>query len=268
MLLFGAASLSALLRARLPGLPLPRLFAGRASAAVLALVAAILSFAFTAAQMAGDAALITDPATLRLAASATLFGHVFLLRTALLLVLLVAILRGAPDRLIAVIAGVALAARVVTSHAAEAGPAQFAVIGVAADALHLLTAGFWIGGLVLLAALFARRPPQLAQAIGIFAEWGMIAVAVLLMTGMLNAATILLGGDGHDMPLYLAVLAAKLACVAAMLALALINHFRLLPRFADPHAAHRLSVNVRRELALGLLAVLLASLLGLLPPVS
>ena len=48
----------------------------------------------------------------------------------------------------------------------------------------------------------------------------MIAVALLVMTGLLNAATILLGGEGHAAPLYLAVLGAKLVLVLAMLALA------------------------------------------------
>ena len=266
MLLFGMSALGAMLHARLPALALPRLAALRTGAAFVALAAAILWLAFAAAQMAGDPAAMADPATLRLAAFATLFGHVFLLRAALLLLALV--LRGARDALVAPTAGAALALLAVTSHAAEAGPAQFAAIGMIADALHLLTAGFWIGSLVLLAALFARKPAQLGQAVGLFAERGMVAVAVLLLTGALNAATILLGGEGHDMLPYLCVLAAKLALVAAMLALAWFNHFRLLPRLADPEAARRLGIHVRSELALGLAAVLLASLLGLLPPTA
>lgn len=268
MLLFGMSALGAMLHARLPALALPRLAALRTGAAFVALAAAILWLAFAAAQMAGDPAAMANPATLRLAAFATLFGHVFLLRAALLLLLLALVLRGARDALVALTAGAALALLAVTSHAAEAGPAQFAAIGMIADALHLLTAGFWIGSLVLLAALLARKPAQLAQAVGLFAERGMVAVAVLLLTGALNATTILLGGEGHDMLPYLCVLAAKLALVAAMLALAWFNHFRLLPRLADPEAARRLGIHVRSELALGLAAVLLASLLGLLPPTA
>ncbi len=48
---------------------------------------------------------------------------------------------------------------------------------------------------------------------------------MLVMTGMLNAATILLGGEGHDTPLYLVVLGAKLVLVAVMVSLALDQSF-------------------------------------------
>ena len=89
---------------------------------------------------------------------------------------------------------------------------------------------------------------------------------MLILTGMLNAATILLGGEGHDTGLYLAVLGAKLALVLAMVTLALINHFRLLPRLAEGGTAEQLSGHIRWELGLGLGVIALAALLGLLPP--
>jgi putative copper export protein len=51
-----------------------------------------------------------------------------------------------------------------------------------------------------------------------------------------------------------------------MTVLAVINHFRLLPRLAQPRARATLKGNVIWEAGLGLLVVLLTGLLGLLPP--
>jgi hypothetical protein len=51
-----------------------------------------------------------------------------------------------------------------------------------------------------------------------------------------------------------------------MVALALINHFRLMPRLANPHLRVTLKGNIAWELGLGAGVVLLAGLLGLLPP--
>lgn len=266
MILFGGSLLRAILRGRLPALTLPP---GHTSiAALLALLSALLWLGLTTAQMAGDNAAMTDPHLLALTLTQTLFGQVFLARFALLLLLGLGAMLAWRDSLLAALSGAALVLISVTSHAAEASPAHFAAIGITSDGLHLLTAGFWIGGLVVLAALFGggTQKPLLAGATAIFAEWGMIAVGLLVMTGMLNASTILLGGEGHDTRAYLAVLGAKLALVAAMVALATVNHFRLLPQLAGGGSAAGLLRNIRWELGLGLIVVALAALLGLLAP--
>ena len=267
MLVFGGAMLRAILRTRLPALALPQ---GRllTAAALVALLSAPLALAFTTAQMAGDSAAMFDTHMLTLTMTQTLFGQVFLARLALLLLLVIGALLKWRDSLLALLSGAALVLISVTSHAADASPANFAAIGITSDGLHLLTGGFWIGGLALLAALFASKTEKnlLAGATTIFAEWGMIAVAILVLTGMLNAASILLGGEGHDMTAYLAVLGAKLALVVGMVALALVNHFRLLPQLAAGGSADGLFRNIRRELVLGLVVVALAALLGLLAP--
>jgi copper resistance protein D len=267
MALFGDAALRMLLRGRLPALALPE-ESWRRIAALLAAVSAVLWFLFAAAQMAGDPKAMMDVHLLGVAASQTLFGQVFAGRAALLILLCAGIFLRWRDSLVALLCAIALVLISVTSHAAEASPAHFAAIGITSDGLHLLTGGFWIGGLALLATLFARRTQAapLAGATAIFAEWGMIAVTVLVLTGMLNAATILLGGEGHDMPLYLTVLGAKLALVLAMVSLALVNHFRLLPGLATGDTANKLRSHIRWELGLGLVVVALAALLGLLPP--
>jgi putative copper resistance protein D len=100
-------------------------------------------------------------------------------------------------------------------------------------------------------------------ALSLFSDWAMVAVLLLLMTGLINAASILLGQKGTASLLYLSVLGAKLALVAGMLGLALVNRFRLMPRGREVLITRHAAI----ELGLGLGAVLLAGLLGQLQPV-
>ena len=86
---------------------------------------------------------------------------------------------------------------------------------------------------MVLAALFRRKEPNLVLALSLFSDWAMIAVLLLVMTGLIDAASILLGGTGTPSAAYLAVLGAKLALVAAMLSLAAVNRFKWLPRNAE-----------------------------------
>ncbi len=253
MMLFGSACLLALLAAKVPELALESgaLSLGRRIGALVSLVSALLWMALASAPMSG----------------ATLFGQLFIARLPLLLGLIVAVWLGW-TRLTACLAGAVLILIAVTSHTATASPFGFWLVGTASDGLHLLTAGYWIGSLCVLAFLLAERPaaPRLALAISIFAEWGMIAVALLVMTGMINAAMVLLGTPGHDALPYLAVLGVKLTLVVTMIALALVNQFRLMPRLGQTGAVIRLKHHVGWELGLGLIVVGLAMALALLAP--
>jgi len=156
----------------------------------------------------------------------------------------------------------ALALPAATSHAAAASPAGFTVLGASLDAVHLATAGFWIGGLAVLLGLHRRKEPNILLALSLFSEWAMIAVLLLVMTGLINAASILLGDEGKPSLLYLAVLGAKLVLVALMLGLAAMNRFRLMPQGKDQVIAR----NAGLELGAGVIAVLLAGVLGQLQP--
>lgn len=269
MALFGSACLLALLAVKVPELALEggALALGRRLAALAALISAPLWMALTAAQMAGTPAAATDTETLWQVASATLFGQIFLARFLLLLVLAVAVWMGR-TRLTAWLSGLGLILIAITSHTAGASPGGFGFIGTASDGLHLLTGGYWIGSLCVLTVLLIQRPaaPRLGMAVSIFAEWGMIAVALLVMTGMINAAMVLLGSPGHDALNYLIVLGAKLVLVVAMIALALLNQFRLLPHLGQGGMVARLKLHVGWELGLGLIVVGLATVLALLPP--
>jgi copper resistance protein D len=255
MLLFGGAALLTLLRLTLPWNGF------RISAACVALLGGILWFILTAAEMGGALSI----EVLRLALTQTLFGILFQARMVLLILLLPALARRWPEIWVAAFSGAALVLISVTSHAAQSSPAGLTAFGAVSDGLHFLTGGFWIGGLAVLAALYARHHADFPRALAMFAEWGMVAVAVLILTGMVNAPMVLLGGAGHDSPLYLSVLGAKLVLVAAMVRLALINHFKLLPGLAKGTGG-ALNHNIRVEFTAGLVVIALAVLLSVLQP--
>ena len=255
---FGDLAFSLLLRAKLPIILPPNNKVFRWSVLALALVAGGVWLAAAAGQMAG--ALSWDALTATV--TATLFGQLFVVRAIALLGLAVVFLLRRGTKLALVLAATALVLPAMTSHAAASSPAGFAILGATLDAVHLLTAGFWIGGLVVLAMLFRRKEPNMLLALSLFSEWAMIAVLLLVMTGLINAASILLGDKGPPSLLYLLVLSAKLALVAVMLGLAIFNRFRLMPVGDD----RRLAGNAAWELRLGLIAVLLAGVLGQLQP--
>ena len=255
MALFGSACLLALFAAKVPELAFEGsgLTLGRRGASLLALASA-------------PAWLIGTQGTVSWLMSAP--GGWILLARLVLLILLVGAVWTGRLRVTAWLSGAALVLIAAIGHAAGASLQGFVVIGAANDSLHLLTAAYWVGGLCVLLAMLGSRPsaPRLPQAVALFAEWGMITVALLVMTGIINAAMVLLGNPGHDNLVYAGILALKITLALTMIALALGNHFRLLPRLAQAGIAARLRNRAGWELGLGLVVVGLAALLSLLAP--
>ena len=260
MLLFGEAAFGVLLRAKLPIIAPLRDWSLRWVALLLALLTGCLWLGLAASQMADT----MNGQVLIETLSSTLFGQLFLARLAALLGIAALLLFWRGGKLMMVLATVALALPSATSHAALSSPAGFSAIGAILDAVHLLTAGFWIGGLVALTALFRRKEPNLVLALSLFSDWAMIAVLLLVMTGLIDAASILLGGRTTPSPAYLAVLATKLVLVAIMLWLAAVNRFKWLPRNEEPLIAR----NTVRELSVGIVVVILGGVLGQLQPLD
>lgn len=103
-------------------------------------------------------------------------------------------------------------------------------------ALHVLCAAWWFGGLVPLLMLMrmAKEVTWCADAITAmmrFSRYGHIAVAGVIATGIVNSVFIL----GISWPLhsgYVRLLALKIALVAVMVAIALINRYVLVPNAA------------------------------------
>lgn len=207
-------------------------------------------------------------------------------------------------RLVWPLSGAVLASLGLVGHAAMlSGPAGW--LHRANLALHLLGAGFWLGGLVpLLATLrldhdrsgdrtavevnpmepgvagrsapafgrpaLAGDPPPRAEAslaLRRFSAFGHGAVTLTILTGVVNTMLIL-GARGIDLRSpYQRLLGAKVALVALMIGLALVNRYGLVPHLRGrPQADRALRRNSVAELGLGLGVIGLVSLLGLLEP--
>ena len=155
-----------------------------------------------------------------------------------------------------------------SAHFPNAASGAGSSLLAANDAFHLLGAGFWIGGLSVIALILMEHKQGLLDALAVFSLWGTYAVFLLAVAGTINALAILQAPFAALSHPYLTVLAIKVMLAATMMALALANRFRLTPAI---HAGEADSTIVLRwstqaELSLGAIVVFLASLLGLLPP--
>lgn len=141
------------------------------------------------------------------------------------------------------------------------------------DAVHVLCAGGWLGALVpLLPVLRALDDParraDAGSALRNFSRIGHGVVALVLLSGVANTLLVL----GHlptdfSSP-YQALLAAKIALVAAMICLALGNRYVLVPRLSRPGGAETaLRSGIFAEIALGLVVIGLVAVFGMLEPV-
>jgi copper resistance protein D len=273
MALFGGSAYGSLLRRA--GLSEPPLKPERALftiAASLALVSGIIWFCLIAGQMSGDWRGSMDPGTLQLAASATRFGQIFLGRFVGLVALwFFCIVRTKPHGLgFSVLAGFLLALLAPISHAAAAG-GDIAIMGAASDAAHLLTAGFWVGGLMILATLVPRsggNPRTLLGPLRLFSIWGSFVVALLVLTGLINAISVLPASAMSFRNAYFDLLSVKVGLALAMVALAALNRWQLAPalRNGGSRAVGHLAASISAEVALGLTIVGIAGYLGVTAP--
>jgi putative copper resistance protein D len=154
-------------------------------------------------------------------------------------------------------------------------------IHLAADFLHLVAAGLWLGGLIPLAILltYLRRSCEeswvtaACNAGGRFSTLGIFAVGILLISGTINAS-FLVGGIRNltDTP-YGQLLLLKITLFAAMVCLATINRQHLLPRLCSGAGIGQSVPTVRwlvrstlAELTLGLGIILIVGILGITAP--
>jgi putative copper resistance protein D len=270
---------------------------------VVSLVTALVWFALEAERMSGlpfpDAA---GSGALGVVATQTLFGGVWVLRFVAGLVLGVSmvVFRGrifgaarveagrrsdAPlaatqartGALILVPAAAYLGSLSLVGHAVGGvGAARWIDIG--ADTAHLLAAGAWLGALPGLAWLLgiARRAGSealidaAARATRRFSVLGGACVAILVVSGAVNAWHLVgsvpaLVGTGYGR-----MLLAKLGLFAAMLALAADNRLRVAARVErhDLRALRTLARSAAVELALGLGIVIIVGRLGISTPAA
>jgi copper resistance protein D len=215
-------------------------------------------------------------------ATATRFGQVSLARlsaAALLAASLPALSRASvrsPWRAAAVgLAIVVLIGPAWTGHAG-ATPGRAGELPLAADALHLLAAGAWLGGLPLLAMLLAAASQQkeprwaaaTASALQRFSILGMVSVGMLLASGIVNGFYQVGTLDNLLTTTYGQLVLVKIALFAAMVGLASANRFYWTPRLASSGTVRRLRQTSLAETALGFAAIAAVGFLGAMAPAS
>jgi putative copper resistance protein D len=213
----------------------------------------------------------------------TQFGLVSKVRLLLALILAACLAydRFAPARWLALGSALAFIAAIAWTGHAGSTLGELGNLHLAADALHLIAAAAWIGGLAPLTLLLAAaRPNQgfawasLARdAAQRFSTLGMVSVGTLLATGIVNAW--ILVGSIHALIVsgYGQLLLLKLMVFAIMLGFAATNRFWLTPQLAlspgnelQLEALRQLTRNSVIEIALGLTIFVIVGVLGTLHP--
>ena len=203
----------------------------------------------------------------------TAFGRVWQIHLLLVLGLMVAAVAmrrtfGAT----ALLSGVALASLGFIGHAAifsgGLGWAQRTN-----HALHLLACGAWTGSLVpLLPLMRALDAPDhrsdATLALRRYSQAGHWIVALVVATGSADTALVLGGWPSFPLTAYEDLLLFKLMLVAGMVALALVNRYRLVPQMrAAPAAAQTaLRRNTLTETVLGVFVIVVSIALSALDP--
>jgi putative copper resistance protein D len=213
----------------------------------------------------------------------TQFGQVAEIRCALAIILAgcLAYDRFALPRWLGLGAALALMAAIAWTGHAGSTPGETGNLHLIADTLHLCGAAAWLGGLVSLVLLLTgstRNPTieglSLAQlALKRFSSLGIVSVATLSVTGLVNAW--ILVGSFHALVIseYGRLLMLKLVVLALMLGFAAVNRFWLTPALAFSSGnelrldiVRRLTRNSIIEIALGVTIFAIVGVLGTLHP--
>jgi len=258
--------------------------AGRAielAAACVALVSGLGWFAGVAATFAGGWSDALAPDILQAVAFETRFGHLWTARLIALLALLAIQALARPSRLrdgaLAILAAALTASLVGVGHGMTgAGHGPFvARIHMAADIVHLLCAAAWIGALFCLGQILRRAVTggETADAAGTtlrrFSGLGYWVVALLLMTGCINAVVMVPSPASLFVTDYGQALVWKVAFALVLVAIAIHNRVVLTPRIAgrEPGSLRRLWRSVVVEQGVALLVLVIVARLGTIHPV-
>ena len=243
---------------------------------LIGLASGICWLLFTAASMAGSLSEALSVETMGAVLADTGFGRVWSIHLGL-----VAALSGLAGRdrwihrshaiSITVLSAACLASLAGVGHT-QAQEGLF--VHVIADGTHLLAAGAWLGGLVvLLAVLNDPSKTDVDHVLMRFSGMGYAAVALLVGTGAVNSWYLLPSISQLPASLYGQLLIIKLGLFALMLLLAAMNRFWLVPNLqAAPPGSQtksslfRLRYHVIGEQVLGVLIIALVSVLGALAP--
>ncbi len=272
-----------------PWLPLSRSALSMAllAGAVFGVVLTGIDVVFKTTQIMGMSIAELDRASLGWYLFDTGAGRAALGRTALLVVL-IAFLGWQSRRqersffspLATVLAGGALLTLAWNGHAA-AGEGASGMLRLAAGIGHLLAAGGWIGAIAAFLIILSRRrtsassfPQRLHQSLQDFSGPGTVLVGALLVTGVMHYGDL---AGWSVAPLfhstYGQLLLAKLAFFAAMLGVAALHRWRLVPRLKGEifvgdgaRTLKTLRLTVAVEATLAALIIATVSIFGTMSP--
>uniref|UniRef100_UPI0035C7141F copper homeostasis membrane protein CopD n=1 Tax=Serratia quinivorans TaxID=137545 RepID=UPI0035C7141F len=240
----------------------------------LAGLSAIALLAIQAGQM-GDGWADTWRLDVWWAVLGTTFGEVWRWHLGISLLALLSLWLAEPRRtqLLALLSTLLLVSMALIGHAAMHDGA----LGVAHrfnHALHLLAAGYWFGSLLplLVCLRYLAQPQSRSDAVTTlirFSRWGHLAVALVVLTGVINSL-IILGRWPLDVDSpYQRLLLFKTALVALMVMVALANRYAIVPAMSSmPQLAQRgLVLACWIEVGLGAGVLLLVSLFATYAPV-
>jgi copper resistance protein D len=251
------------------------------AASVAALLSGLGWFAGVAADMAGSFRDALAPDILQAVAWDTRFGHLWIARLVMLMAIIALQTVGKPtrgrDMVLALLAAAFAASLVGVGHGmtgAGHGP-EVARIHTVADVVHLLCAAAWIGGLFCLgchlrAVLAGRTTVDAARrSLRRFSSLGYWAVALVLVTGCINALVMVPRPGSLTSSDYGRALLLKVAFVGLMVANAIVNRVRLTPpvmRAADPKGVRTLWRSVLVEQGVAILVLAAVAWLGTIHP--
>lgn len=243
-------------------------------AAILALLSGLGWFAGVAAAMAGGWADAVAPDMLATVAFDTRFGRLWITRLACLVAIFAVHALGRSSRrsdiALAIPAAAFTASLVGVGHGFAGGDAV-APIHAVADMVHLLCAATWIGGLFCLGRLLgAGDPDAVRHALPRFSHIGYWAVALLVISGCVNALVLVATPDRLITTDYGRVLLIKIGLAVLMVAIALFNRLMLTPRIMtkpQPTDIRGLWRCVLVEQGVGLLVLAVVARLGTIHPV-
>ena len=233
-----------------------------------------------------------DPSAIVNVLVGTRFGTVWLVRMALFCLLAAVLspelfgwLRNSAQLCIAglILSATLLMSLAIAGHASAAEGVTL-LVQIAMDALHLLAAGIWLGGLIPLVMFLnwvkaTHGPSTLLiaqQATAKFSRVGFVSVTVLVLTGLFNA-WVLVGGIPPLLGTnYGYLLLAKLGILIPLMGLASRNRWRLKPRLSDlanhndlekmPKLLAQLRRSVIAEASLGAAILVIVAIMGITPP--
>jgi len=250
-----------------------------ASSNFLIVAASSLAVLSTLAWLPIEAAMIgdswqsaVDRSTLSVILCDTAIGKAWLVRLALSLLLMAALPWRSGSIVRWALSGFLLTSLALTGHA-DMDEGTRGVLHILNDALHVLAGGAWLGSLLVLPGCLARlRDPAFCtdakSALRRFSSAGHLAVALVIATGIINTVLVLRRWPTDFTSTYQMLLATKIAFVAGMTGLALMNRYIFVPRMLTKpdRAILQIRNGTYGELALGAGVLALVAFLGILDP--